>query len=427
MWVRLRYSNLFLGAIWVIIICECNGFRLFKVEDDLYKAVYLAVTAVILLICLLNKDILCVCKAYGKFTYWYIIFIFIFLIFEYRFTSHIYGNRQVLYDFVNYIKHYFLITLAMPLLYIFTIRNNVKSLLNSVLLLVTITLGLILLHSLFYDWWEIDFLNVSMYTKIISRNNRMRIWDLSSLEGLAIIYGSYCLLYEKRKKVMYLLQTAICIAALVYVEQTRMMLISLATCILFMIIMKRRKTAEGLLTTGALILLLGIIGGFYVIPKLFESFAINSVNGASTLDRLRELRVAFYILRNKGILGLGMINKNVQRHLFSNVTLEDIGLIGYMVQTGIWSVPLFIFPMFRMALILVHGIKEKFRIFLSTVYIYLLITSISLFILDSPRILMWPFCLALFEFYNKKCFEEYDEGIISEYIMNEECNGKNSK
>ena len=174
-------------------------------------------------------------------------------------------------------------------------------------------------------------------------------------------------------------------------------------------------------------MLLGIIGGFYVIPKLFESFAINSVNGASTLDRLRELRVAFYILRNKGILGLGMINKNVQRHLFSNVTLEDIGLIGHMVQTGIWSVPLFIFPMFRMALILVHGIKEKFRIFLSTVYIYLLITSISLFILDSPRILMWPFCLALFEFYNKKCFEEYDEGIISEYIMNEECNEKNSK
>lgn len=418
--VRLRYSSILMGAIWIIIICECNGFRLFKVDDDLYKAMYLAVTAIILLICLFHKNILHVCKTYGKFTYWYIVMIFVFLLFEYRFTLRVYGDWQLLYDFVNYIKHYFLITLAMPLLYIFTVKNSVTSLMDSVLILVTITLGLILFHSLFYEWWEIDFLNVSMYTKIISRNNRMRIWDLSSLEGLAIIYGCYCFLYEKRKKIMYLVQVFICVAALVYVEQTRMMLISVATCILFMVIVKRRKTPEGILSTGAFLLLLGIIGGLYVIPKLAESFDINSVNGASTLDRLRELRFAFYVLRNKGIVGLGMINKNVQRHLFSNVTLEDIGLIGYMVQTGIWSVPIFIFPMFRMAFILLNGIKNKFQIFLVTVYIYLLITSISLFILDSPRILMWPFCLALFEFYHKKYTGKYGKGISTKYKTNED-------
>lgn len=403
--MKLKYSNILFSLMILIIICECNGFRLLKLDDNVYKALYLMTIIGMLFICFIHIDILKICKVSGKFIYYYSAVVFSFLIFEYIYTTRLYGSLQTAYEFANYNKCYAFVFLAIPLLYILIIHDNFEDLMSIVMLLATITLGLMLLHALFYQWYQIEFLNISIYAKKLMRNNRFRMWDLSSLEGLAIIYGAYRIFFVKRKKIRYAIQTIICIASLVYVEQTRMMLIALAASVLVMIIMKPCKTANGILAKGMLIAIVGIVSVAWVIPKLITS--LNRGDSVSISNRLIELQFVYNILHNQGILGLGIISYNLQSSLYnhgiySRVFLDDIGLIGYTARAGIWSVVLFIVPMIRMLWVLLNAYKNEFSIFLWSIYIYLLITSSTLFVLDSRRILMWPFCLAMFEFCNKK-------------------------
>lgn len=401
--MKIKYSNILFSLMILIIVCECNGFRLLKLDDNVYKAVYLIIITGMLFICFMHIDILKICKVFGGFLCYYSSLLILFLLFEYKYITNQYGNLQTAYEYVNYNKCYAFVFLAIPLFYILIVQDNFEDLMSTVMLLVTIALGLMLLHALFYQWYQIEFLNISIYAKKLMRNDRFRMWDLSSLEGLAIIYGMYRIFFVKRKKTRYLIQTIICVAALVYVEQTRMMFIALAASIFIMIIMKPCKTANGILAKCALIVMVGVVSVAWVIPKLISSF-----NGGGSISyRLIELQFVFNMLHNRGILGMGIISSRLQSYLYyhgvySSVSLDDIGLIGYMAQTGVWSIVLFIVPMVRMLWILFNLKKDEVYIFLWSIFIYLVITSSTLFVLDSQRILMWPFCLALFEFCNNK-------------------------
>lgn len=401
--MKLKYSNILISLMIIIIICECNGFRLLRLDDNIYKMIYLMAIIVMLFICLIYIDFLQICNPSGKFIYYYSIMAFLFLIFEYIYTIHLYRNLWTSFEYINYNKYYIFIFLSLPLFYILVVHNNFENLMSVVMLLATVTLGLVLIHALLYQWYQIEFLNISIYAKKLVRNERMRMWDLSSLEGLAIIYGTYRILFVKQKRIRYGIQTFICVTALVYVEQTKMMLIALTASTLLMIIMKPCKTAYGILIKSILVTIVGISGAGLVIPKLITSLKMS----VSVSARLIELQFVYNLLQNRGILGIGMISHNVQSYLYyhgiySHVHLDDIGLVGFIAQAGVWSAPLFIIPMLRMLWILLRAKKNEFSIFLWSIYTYLVITSSTLFVLNSPRILMWPFCLALFEFYNYK-------------------------
>lgn len=403
--IKLKYSDILFSLTILIIICECNGFRLLDLDDNIYKAIYLMAVIVMIFISFTCIDSLKICKASRKFVYCYNIVVLLFLLFEYIYTTRLYGNLQTAYEYANYNKCYAFIFLIIPLLYIMLIQDSFVNLMNSVILLVTITLSLMLVHALVYRWYQTEFLSISVYAKKMIRNDRFRMWDLSSLEGLAIIYGMYRILFMKEKKMQYVIQTIVCIFALVYIEQTRMMLIALALSILVMIIKKPCKTANGILIKGVFVAMAGIVIATLAIPKLIIS--LSGEDSISISNRLIELEFVYKILHERGILGLGIISYNLQCYLYyhgiySRVHLDDIGFIGYTAQTGIWSVVLFIVPMLRMLLILLNTYKNEFSVFLWSIYIYLVITSSTLFVLDSQRILMWPFCLALFEFYNMK-------------------------
>ena len=405
--MRVKYSDIFFGLILTIIIIDCDFFRLFKIGDDIYKAVNLLIVGVILFICIIHKNIFIVSKKCGKFIYFYIGLISSYMIFEYIYTMHIYEGLQTFYEFAKYNKHYVFIFLIIPLTYIFMVKNEFIDVMNGVLIVVTITLGLILLHAIMYNWQEVELLNISIYAKRLTRNDRMRMWDLSSLEGLAIIYATYRFLCDKKKKILYFVSAFICLMALVYVEQTRMMLIAVAVSLVSMIVIKPSRTSGEILMKVVLISLIGIIAGFIILPKLFTSF-----NGGYSISyRLIEMQFAVNILRTHGIFGMGTISYNIQKYLYyygiySSISLNDIGIVGDVAQAGIWSIGLFIVPMLRMAWILLNGKKDDVQIFLWAIYVYLLVTSVTLFVLNSKRILMWPFCLALFEFYHKQSIQE---------------------
>ena len=73
-------------------------------------------------------------------------------------------------------------------------------------------------------------------------------------------------------------------------------------------------------------------------------------------------------------------------------------MLGYTVLVGPWIFLIYIVPMLRMLVLLMRCPDREFKIFLTAIYVYLVITSATLFILDKYRFLMWPFCLALFEY-----------------------------
>ena len=400
--LRLRYSYIVIFLVSIMIICDCNFFRLFEIDDGIYKAINLMLVGITLLICVSHQNILKVCMKCGKFIYIYIGIIIAFLLFEYKYTMNIYGDLQSFYEFAKYNKHYVFVLLAIPLTYVFYVNDDYKKFMNNVLILVTIALGLVLLHAILYNSYGIELLNVGIYTRKLTRNGRMRMWDLSSLEGMAIIYGLYRFMCDKRKNILYLIQAIICVFSLIYVEQTRMMMIALAASILFLVV-KTIKETEEIVAKGIIIVMLCALGGILIVPKLIDSFN----KGISISYRLIEMQFTYRLLQSRGIFGMGLINVSMQKYLYyrgiySNISLDDIGIIGYTAQAGIWSIGIYLFPMIRMAWILFHGEKNDFKVFLWSIYIYLLVTSATLLVIDSQRILMWPFCLALFEFYNIK-------------------------
>lgn len=401
--IRLRISHIFYFIVLIIIICDCNGFRLFSIDDNIYKGISLLMVGVASIICIFYKTVLDFSKKYGRFIFFYLGMLLAFFVFEFFYIRRMYGSQQTFYEFANYNKYYVFILLTIPLIYVFAMNDGIKEIMDSVLVIVTITLGLVLIYAFFNNWQTIELFNIKIYANTSIRNGRLRMWDLSSIEGMAIIYGVYRFLCAKKGKLLYLLQVIICISSLIYVEQTRMMLIALAISIAFMVFIKPYKTAGGILGKYGVLLLTGVLGCLFVVPRLITSFS----KGVSISYRLIEIQFTYNLLQNYGLFGMGMISRRLQRYLFyygiySNISLEDIGIIGYTAQAGIWSIGLYLLPMLRMAWILLHGEKNDLKILLWSIYSYLLITSATLLVLDSQRILMWPFCLALFEFYNMK-------------------------
>lgn len=410
--IKVRVSHIFYFIVLTIVICDCNGFRLFSIEDNIYKGISLLMVGIAFTICIFRKTVLNFSKNYGRFILFYLGLLLFFFVFEFFYIRRMYGSQQPFYEFANYNKYYVFVLLTIPLIYIFVINDSVKKIMDGILVIVTITLGLMLLYAFFNNWQKIELFNINIYAKTSMRNGRLRMWDLSSIEGLAIIYGAYRVSCDKRNKLLYLFQVIVCIFSLIYVEQTRMMLIALTISITFMVFLKPYKTIDGILGKYGILFLSGVLGCLFVIPRLITSFG----KGVSISYRLIEIQYVYNLLHNIGIFGMGMISRRLQRQLFyygiySNVSLEDIGIIGYSAQVGIWGIALYFLPMLRMAWVLLHGEKNDLKIFLWSIYSYLLITSATLLVLDSQRILMWPFCLALFEFYNMKYNKRKPESI----------------
>ncbi len=399
--LKMSYVQFIKYMIVIVIFAEGNFFRIFKLDGNICISVYTIVILVVSWFLLVNVKNVYYNKKTEKMFWLYFFAIMLFMIFEFVYT-YLKFDEQSISSFAKNAKSYIFILMILPIMYLMKSEDDYKKIMDLVVWLVALNLGGLLIHSFMVNNLQIGFLHPEIYRKISVREGRLRIWDLSSLEALACIYSFYSYLYFK-EKAKYLLGFLICIISLIYVEQTRMMWISIACSVLLLLCSKKSYTrTQYIMKWGSIIGVFGA-GIIFVIPNVINYVQEKMIGHATITVRLREIEFALDQLKSHP-WGLGLVNNGILGKLYyTNYTLtvfsmDDIGMLGYTVLVGPWIFLIYIVPMLRMLVLLMRCPDREFKIFLTAIYVYLVITSATLFILDKYRFLMWPFCLALFEY-----------------------------
>ena len=92
----------------------------------------------------------------------------------------------------------------------------------------------------------------------------------------------------------------------------------------------------------------------------------------------------------------------VAHGLLGTAYTSDVGFIGLLAETGLFSLVFFVIPIIRMIYVLVKTKEmplDAMRMFLMVLIVYLLTTSATIIITDGARCLALPIIMALYEYY----------------------------
>ena len=262
----------------------------------------------------------------------------------------------------------------------------------------------ILLHAIFFNIFGIRLFQIR---GIGIRDGRMR----NSLGVFACIFFAYTtanIVYQKQK-LKNIIWLIIGLIALFYTDMTRIKELAVILeigCIYFFSNYSKKQKINKIL-----ILLLGI---FIVIifkdsfQNLFNMFSVDRTvnsNANSTIARLYAMEYFSKFTEKNPLMGMGWIfpSNNRLRNIWSgpqNIAFfDDLGIIGQYYRLGIIGLISYIVLILRMLYIIVKYKKSDiYKACLIGLFIYAIITAVSLNIFDFQRIVLVPIYMAIFEY-----------------------------
>lgn len=386
----------------IVVVFNCRGFNFLLPERMQY--LYLCIYKICTLCCIasfFSKKIKI--NVYRELIIYCSSLVFLFLLPEFIYTSMIY--HQKLKDFIFAIDCYLFVFWSLPVMYIFCKDNSIEPFLNLMAMLVTIGFLSLIINVYFKNNFNFSFFNMKRWE---FREGTIRIVDTSSFAAVVLLFYWKKIL-EGRKN--YIIPCIILVLGYLYVDRTRAAMIALSASMYFMLIVKKSGTLSKCFWTFITFLGIFLMFEFHVIENLLYQFSPEN-NGASTINRLEELK--FYwgkFLENK-LFGIGTLTSE---NLYSamnisavgNMNYQDIGIVGLLgVIGGIGTLLVFIIPIIRWIKILFKMYnREKCSsdfIFLSGILLYIIATSPTLIIINYQRMPLYPICIALYEFYYYK-------------------------
>ncbi|MFT8459997.1 MAG: hypothetical protein ABF695_12495 [Liquorilactobacillus ghanensis] len=307
---------------------------------------------------------------------------------------------------------------ALPIVYIF---YKDKTSVNFLWIISAFEFVMILIRSI--SWFFYNFKSRLIFPRLVfqygswQRNGLQRI-EPSILFGIIVIFWIYIFL-KSNKNLLFLFPSLFMIVYLIFVSQVRFQTIISLLAIVSMIYYfynKKKNSSFVKVLIIAMILIL-IISGF--LSSIISTFSIGNVEyGDSTTARFDGINHYFEIIREQGAYfrGLGFLNDTnsvvlnlVSRNAWSEYYLDDLGIIGGLIEFGLMSVVLYgyLFYISFKTCYNVYRKKEyqKFS-FLFAVMIYMVVSCLILNIFDPQRAFDVPYYLAIFSFYNNGGSEE---------------------
>lgn len=237
------------------------------------------------------------------------------------------------------------------------------------------------------------------------RNDTIRL-EMKVLAHIAIIYNfdKFYNQTDKKHKMWHLVMALYGIAIMVIVEQTRGYFIAVFGAIAILIMCYNKKTikffASGLiiLITVCIALRVQILSSFLAV--LFST-AESGATGATGLVRVRGMIAFWNQFTNNPLFGYGF-QETGDFAITSNgiFYFNDDGFLGIVGQIGIWAFIIYGIMIFRFGYIVKSLFKAKdYRhgTLLFGLYVYMLLTSISLICYWNTTCLLCPILWALFE------------------------------
>lgn len=245
------------------------------------------------------------------------------------------------------------------------------------------------------------------------RNGRIRIIT-PAICSILVIYVFYSILNERKKRIGNMFLFGVLMITLIWVDQTRMMIVSVMCGLGACVLTRRRKhVLRTLIVYFVFVLIIAIALNTGMIEAFLKSFASNSKEGLSTSVRFEAIEYFWKFFRNNPLLGMGYIRPTTPELIsiwsgpFKKFYLNDLGVIGLLCRTGLTSIVIYGVPLVRMFDVGFKNLKFKSikGSLLIGLSVYMAVTSISLIYTDQERLLWFGMLIAIFEFYNLKTIE----------------------
>lgn len=340
----------------------------------------------------------------------------IILLYEIVHTYNLYGYNKItlLYAITPYLYAFF----SYPLMYIFVIDHGYKSLLKKVGIL-----GVIMTLIRVIGWYLYNYRGSYIFSGLVLqsedwlRNGLQRI-DVIPLFGIVTVYYAYRLLREYN--LYNFTVTLFLFLYLVFIAQARYLVVIVVILFVILLYLKPNSNKYEVLFRGMMTILLifGILfGGVNYIIMLFST---NGAYGASTSIRFEAME-HFYnlIVQNKQFFGgLGLLtfwnskaSLLMMKNIWQNYYLSDIGIVGGLVVFGMLGIIIYgcMYYIGIKASIMSSTNKDKWdKVIIYGLFIYMVLSCMSLNIFDMNRSMDVPFYLAIF-CYSLQNFDYFEE------------------
>ncbi len=338
----------------------------------------------------------------SSFLYIYIFVVVGILLFE------IFKNRGQ-YNYSGYeifyaLRQYLWIFFAIPLYYEIIRHNNVELYFCKIFKIVLVSLGLRT-----FTWFCKKYFGITIFYNLLyeygntwERTGKQRV-DATALIGILIPILYY--MFKKYKKKKYVIFMAFTFFYLVFVSQTRSLLLGALACIGVMFFFEKRSSTTKFILQISIIVCLAIAINFGLIDFIMQKMNLSVNDGAIGY---RQYEYAYYsslLIGGKWRTGIGIltgINETGQKIIFGNLDtpmyLDDLGIFECFLQFGLLSIFLYgalIVYILRVILKCNRANQSGYAFYLIGQLFYIIIVSLPLNLFGIQRCLAVPVILAI--------------------------------
>lgn len=386
----------------IMEILNCRGFRLLlpisvqQYTFHSYKICTFISIGIILFYC--NKDI----KLYkSTLKYIFSVLILCFLP-QYFYTSAQYS--QTLADYIEAVDQYIFIVWAIPILYVFKKKNGIQQLLEIMTTIINVGYSIILVQALLKNYFNFVFFNVEKWGLA---NGRIRMPDLSSFAILLLIFNWYKFLcHTARKKNVFAI--ALIVAVTIYVDRGRVQILTMLLTLFLMLLFYNQKKVNKVFLWSITIISSAIALSSGLITTYLSQFT-EANNGISTTNRLKELEFYLGKFTEHKFFGIGLVPEHNIYDLMGissagNMNPYDIGIFGSLGVLGLGVIIIYGIVLVRWGIIckktMSNSKYDKEGILLLGIFAHALLSSFTMIVLNYVRIPVFPFYIAIFEYFN---------------------------
>lgn len=399
---KLRTTSLVYGVSLLAILMDCVFFGLIKVQAPLsiiwgqYNKLFpglLCFIAFLVVVFYVRNGL------GGSFTYVYTILSVLSIACVIILSGLRYPGIG-LFSFLIETSHYWFLFLTAPLLYYLEREEwgyaKIISMLNTVAM---ITYVVVIAQSVVYAASGVSFLA----KELSFRNQTVRL-SLGCFGNAMILYNFDRFYNGTRKRTVHLLMAVVGMVAMLFVQQTRGYTISVVIALGIIVLMNNRTTLKVLLNV---LLIIGAIVYLVYSGILADLLAsLNPETGENIGIRLIAMDYFWKEFIQSPLIGHGLAIGtqyiSIARGPIELYFYSDVGIVGSLAQYGLFYLVIYVWPMIRMGRMTIElfankKVRQEYA-FLIGLYCLLLLTSVSLIVTDMFRMLLFPFCIAIFEY-----------------------------
>lgn len=402
--MKIRITSLFKAGLYFCLIWDTLLLSMFNFQmgGKRYSIVF-AIAFLLTMLVVTNKNRMMLVGQSIKWPKTYFLLVCIMLLFHMVYAVIL--NGVSFGAFAHNAWYYLMCIWSFPIIYILKKDNGTEEFWKIVNIIMIIWYSWLLIEYVAYQYAGIVLSPAILESGVRIRNDAIRL-EMKALAHVAIIYNfdKFYNQIDKKHKIWHLLMALYGIAIMVVVEQTRGYFIAVFGAIAVLIMCYNKKTIKFFASALIVLISVSIILRTQLLSNFLDvlfSTKESGATGATGLIRVRGMTAFWNQFINNPLFGYGFQETGDFATTASGIFyFNDNGFLGIVGQIGVWAFIIYGTMVFRFGYIVSKLFKArdyKHGTLLFGLYVYMLLTSISLICYWNTTCLLCPILWALFE------------------------------